>query len=276
MDPKIAEELLQIDDCYKSDTRHFIRFLSDRGLEIDFPGLEAYMRFLKDAGYAAETVNKRLQAAKNRLRLVFRKTEASMDVLGRYEMDRALKEIKGVKKNTKAVDTDKTLSLPEVRLLIDSEGIPERIRMFIRFLVSTGTRVSEATGIRLKDVKPEHGFVSIRIVGKGSKERYLKVPPKLIEQLHTVFHGAAYLFETKDGKIYSRQYVSDSIRLAGRAVLGRKISAHTLRHTFATIQIRKNRKVKALSTYLGHSSTSITQDMYVHEELDLEDLDLGI
>ena len=276
MDPKIAEELLQIDDCYKSDTRQFIRFLSDRGLEIDQAGLEAYMHFLKDAGYAAETINKRLQAAKNRLRLVFRKTDASMDVLGRYEMDRALKGIKGVKKNTKAVDTDKTLSLPEIRLLINSEGVPERIRMFIHFLVSTGTRVSEATGIRLQDVKPEHGFVSIRIVGKGSKERYLKVTPQLIEQIHAVFQGCIYLLERKIGKPYSRQYVSDSIRSAGRAVLKRKISAHTLRHTFATIQIQKNRKVKALSMYLGHYSTSITQDMYVHEELDLEDLDLGI
>lgn len=276
MDPQIAEELLQIDDCYKSDTRHLVRFLSDRNLELDYAGLEAYMKALKEAGYAAETINKRLQAAKNRFRLVFRKTDASMDVLGRFEMDRALKEIKGVKKNTKAVDTDKTLSLSEVKALISFEDVPERIRMFIRFLVSTGTRVSEVTGIRLQDVKPEHGFVSIRIVGKGSKERYLKVTPKLIEEVHGVFRGALYLFETKDGKRYTRQYVSDSIRSAGRTVLKRKISAHTLRHTFATIQIKKNRKVKALSMYLGHYSTSITQDMYVHEELDLEDLDLGI
>lgn len=274
MDANLLEELLQIDDCYKSDTRHFVRFLSDNGLSLDYDGLEAYMRALKEAGYAAQTINKRLQAAKNRLRLVFRKTGQSMDLLAGYQLDKALKNIKGMKKNTNAVDTDKTLSIVEIKLLLKSEMVPERIRMFIRFLASTGTRVSEATGIRLKDVKPEHGFVSIRIVGKGSKERDLKVLPKLVEDIHRVFGGEAYLFETTEKKQYARQYVSDSIRDAGRAVLKRKISAHTLRHTFATLQLQKNRKVKALSIYLGHSSTAITQDMYVHEELDMEDLNL--
>ncbi len=50
-------------------------------------------------------------------------------------------------------------------------------------------------------------------------------------------------------------------------MLNRDISAHKLRHSFATIKIAKTGKIKAVSEYLGHSSTSITLDMYVHEEL---------
>ncbi len=60
------------------------------------------------------------------------------------------------------------------------------------------------------------------------------------------------------------------------AARGRSDSFHTLRHTFATLQIRRTRKVKGVSLYLGHSSTPITQDMYVHEELDLNDLSLDL
>jgi integrase/recombinase XerD len=197
-------------------------------------------------------------------------------VLAEYELNRALKEIRGLKRNTRAVDASKTLSGEEIRILLRSKTTSERVKLFIEFLLTTGARISEATGIRLTDIRPEPGFSLVRLIGKGSKERTLKVRRELILRILKAFSGMMYLFETKAGNRYDSDYASAQIRLAGRTLLGRTISAHTMRHTFATNQIRKNRKVKALSTYLGHSSTSITQDMYVHEELDLEDLDLDI
>ncbi len=270
------QELLKIKDSYTEDTRHLIRFLDERNLELDYEGLRAYVAFLKGAGYAAATINKRISGAKNRLRLVFRKSAESMDVLSRYQMETVLKEIKGMKLSTKGVDIEKTLSLEEVKKLLGSESTPKRVRLFIEFLVVSGTRVSEMAGIRLAHLQEEKKYVSIRLVGKGNKERFLKVFPDVIRRIRTCFQGKTYLFETQENKKYRRQYISDAIARAGRTVLKRKISAHTLRHTFATLQIQKNRKVKALSIYLGHSSTSITQDMYVHEELDIDDLHLDL
>lgn len=265
-------ELLKIADSYTEDTRQLIRFLDQRKLELDYKGLRAYVDYLKGAGYAAATINKRISGAKNRLRLIFGKSPESMDVLSRYEMETVLKEIKGMKLTTKGVDIDKTLSLKEIKKLLRSGKTPERVKLFIEFLVATGTRVSEMAGIRLAHLKEEKEHVSMRLVGKGNKERFLKVFPDLVRRIRSCFEGKTYLFETQEGNVYRRQYISDSIALVGRQVLGRKISAHTLRHTFATLQIQKSRKVKAVSLYLGHSSTSITQDMYVHEELDMEDL----
>lgn len=276
MDAALREQLLALHDCYAEDTRSLVRFLDSHNLDLDLEGLEAYVAHLKERRYAASTINKRLQGAKNRLRLVFKQSGSALDILSRYQMETILKEIKGMKKNTKAVDVEKTLSLEEVRALLRSQAVPAYARLFTEFLVSTGVRISEATGIRLADLKDELGYVSVRIVGKGAKERYLKVAPKLIARIREHFGGATYLFETKAGHRYDREHVSKEIQQAGRALLRRNISAHTLRHTFATIQIRKNRKIKALSVYLGHASTSITQDMYVHEELDLEDLDMGL
>ena len=53
-------------------------------------------------------------------------------------------------------------------------------------------------------------------------------------------------------------------------VLGREISAHTLRHSWATEQIKRGQSLKAVSLYLGHASTSITADLYVHDTLDAD------
>ena len=64
-----------------------------------------------------------------------------------------------------------------------------------------------------------------------------------------------------------KQYVSDEIAKEGHRILKRKISAYVMRHSFATLSIRDGASVKAVSSYLGHSSTAITQDMYVHETL---------
>ncbi len=116
----------------------------------------------------------------------------------------------------------------------------------------------------------------MRILGKGQKERQVRVRRELVDRVRSCFHGKTFLFERRGGAQYTRQHVSRGIRAAGQVVLKRRISAHTLRHTFATLQIRKTHKVKGVSLYLGHSSTAITQDMYVHEELDLDELALDL
>ena len=268
-------ELLKIRDSYTEDTRHLITFLDEHGLELDPEGLRRYVAYLKSAGYKAATVNKRLAGAKNRLRILFKDSDKSMDILSRFQMESALKEVKGIKKGTRAIDSDRTLSIEEIRRLIHDKEIPLRIRLFIEFLVTTGARVSEMTAIGLSDVKHKPEYISIRVVGKGSKERFLKLRPALISRIRAEFKGGTWLFETRNAGPFSRQYVSWQIFQAGKKI-DRKISAHTLRHTFATIQIKKNRKVKAVSAYLGHASTAITLDMYVHEELDVDDLELGL
>lgn len=122
----------------------------------------------------------------------------------------------------------------------------------------------------------DRGVCAVRIRGKGQKERQVKVRRELVDRVRAAFRGKAFLFERPGGGPYSRQHVSREVHVAGQVVLKRRISAHTLRHTFATLQIRKTHKVKGVSLYLGHSSTAITQDMYVHEELDLKDLALNL
>lgn len=270
------QAMLAIQDAYTDDTRLFVRFLNRRKLSIGYDGLVAWAEHLRSSRYAAATINKRLAGAKNRLRLLFRDSPDSLDVLSRYRLDSLLKDIRGVKLNSREVDLEKVLSVAQLRRLVTSSKVGARTRLFIEFLAVTGLRVSELCRIRIRDVTTDHGVCTVRILGKGQKERQIKVRRELVDRVRASFDGKKLLFESPSGEQYTRQHVSESVRVAGELVLRRRISAHTLRHTFATLQIRRTRKVKGVSLYLGHSSTAITQDMYVHEELDIDDLALNL
>jgi integrase/recombinase XerD len=162
------------------------------------------------------------------------------------------------------------------------EAATARDRLLLRFLWVTGCRVSELTGARLDAIKAEGEIAFIRIIGKGSKERTLRIKISLLEEIRAEFKGSTFLFETafrtdKDGKTtggrpFSRVYVSTRVHDLCRRVLNRSLGSHSLRHSFATRKILAGKAVKAVSVYLGHSSTSITQDMYVSAELSDADL----
>jgi integrase len=78
--------------------------------------------------------------------------------------------------------------------------------------------------------------------------------------------------ELTGARPFSRVYVSTRIHKLALAVLGRGLGAHSLRHSFATRQIRRANKVQAVRAYFGHSSTAITMNYYVHERLDDDEL----
>src|SRR5690606_16130924 len=113
-----------------------------------------------------------------------------------------------------------------------------RLRLFIRTLYATGCRVSELCGIRLSDCEERGEAVKIRVLGKGRKERFVRIPSDLFKEARAVFGGQEWLFETSGGRPHRRCYVSDSIAALGRRVLDRKISAHVLRHSFATAHVK--------------------------------------
>jgi len=142
----------------------------------------------------------------------------------------------------------------------------------VEFLAQTGCRVSEALAARLDNVKKARGkeYHSVRVLGKRSKERVVMVDSGLIGRIRDYFAGTTYLFEHK-GKMYNRNFVSATIREAGRVYLNREISAHTFRHTFATLKL-KHHDAHAVGVYLGHASPATTLAMYSHNVLSWDDI----
>ena len=147
-------------------------------------------------------------------------------------------------------------------------GTSRRTSLFLWFLYNTGCRVAEMCSARLDRCEDLGDMVRLTITGKGNKERKIDIEKSLFEAIRAAFTGETYLFQTRGGKPYLATYVSYEITKAGKRILGRRISAHSMRHSFATLAIREGASIKAVSTYLGHSSTAITMDMYVHESLE--------
>lgn len=169
----------------------------------------------------------------------------------------------------------KALSIPEVTQLIES--IPDdetatvtdlRNRALVEFLYSTGARVSEVTGLDIDDVDREHNLVLLR--GKGGKERIVPVGSPAMVALDAWLtrgrptlvrsNSGPALFINSLGRRLSRQSAGNTLaELGERAGIKKKISPHTLRHSFGTHLIEGGADVRVVQELLGHASVTTTQ-----------------
>jgi site-specific recombinase XerD len=255
-------------DNYTFQIRDFVRFIRNNGFDVNIESIRAYFVRLNEENYTASTKRVKRQALKNRLKSM----TIGAPVEDAMKIDRLLKQLdddpatKAPKIQSHKIDRTRCLNGMEYKKLIQGAR-SDRQRRFVEFLYGTGARVSEMLGIKIRDIKSEGKMSRIRVMGKGKKERILIIPMVMLDRIRKTFQGGKYLFATSTGHPYNRSYVSNQIKKLGKHILHRNISAHTLRHSFATRMIQKTRKVQAVSQYLGHSSSSITLDMYVHEEL---------
>jgi len=171
-----------------------------------------------------------------------------------------------------------TLSLEDVEKLLSSpdESSPEGIRdkSMLEVLYATGIRVSELVELGLNDVNFDLGYIIA--YGKGSKQRIVpigeKAKIKLREYLDTSrpkllkSRTSPHLFVTRLGRKMTRQGFWKIIKAYSRkSGLTKKISPHTLRHSFATHLLERGADLRAIQVMLGHSDISTTQ-IYTHVE----------
>ncbi len=263
-----ARLLSRMKKQYQPEARKFLDFCQIHGFS-----METYTEFIEilDPIYSVSTVNKHIASCRALIRLMF--DSPDLTELQKWSLQKGLDRIKyrKIAKGEKAVRPDQILSRDEIdRLVAES---PERTGLLVRFLHATGLRISEACSVRLDRCKV-NGTVAIRILGKGSKERTVRVSRDLFKAIRKVYGGKVYLFETRSGNPVHDRNAAKEIRRLGEKILHKPITPHQFRHTFATEKIRESGKVQAVSEYLGHSSPSTTLALYVHEILD--DHDLGI
>jgi integrase len=258
-------------DTYGYHVRDFTTWLRNTGGELDRQAVIDYFMHLGRSDFAAGTVRVKRQAVKKRLRQLARAGGLGSDLSA--NVDQFLKDIdrEGATKapsiQPAPIERSKYLTADEYERVVAACRGP-RQTMLIRFLWATGCRVSEMLGIRRSDWKVEEERVLIKVTGKGNKERVVRIPRALFDQIRDVFRGELYLFETANGRPYHRSYVSNQIAKVTARAIGRSVRAHALRHSFATRQIKRTGKIEAVSRYLGHSSPAITMSFYVHESLD--------
>lgn len=179
----------------------------------------------------------------------------------------------------------KFLSPGEVsRLLGAVEGrSPEHVRRsraIIAFLYGSGCRISEVLTLRLDAVEFDPGGIpqTIRVLGKGDKERTIHLSPTAVRALGEWLklktleaedgpYVFSYLTGTRRGEPISAQTVERAVKEAGkRAKLpAERCTPHKLRHSHATALMKAGRKLEEVQEILGHESIATTR-MYAHLE----------
>ncbi len=168
------------------------------------------------------------------------------------------------------------LSVDEVSRLLaapdTSRSAGSRDAAMLELLYAAGLRVSELVNLKLQDVNLEAGFV--RVLGKGSRERVVPIGMHAKNKINSYIENSRkqilkrqlspYLFVSRGTRPITRQGFWKLLRrYATRVGLTKKVTPHSLRHSFATHLLERGADLRAVQVMLGHVDISTTQ-IYTH------------
>ena len=177
--------------------------------------------------------------------------------------------------------------LPEVLDLVEIENMlsaidhstpdGQRNRAIIEIMYSSGLRVSEVINLKMNSLYRDIAF--LKILGKGNKERLVPIGKTALKYLDIYLHEIRpvfssnpeyehFTFLSRRGKPLSRVMIFHIIKdLAKKAGIGKNVSPHTFRHSFATHLIEGGADLRAVQEMLGHESITTTE-IYTHIDRD--------
>ena len=152
-----------------------------------------------------------------------------------------------------------------VRFLEAVEGLRNRIALTTAY--AAGLRVREVTRLRIASIDSARMLIHIEM-GKGGKERYAMLSPRLLYILRTYWRRArpsVWLFQGQEpGNHVSTGALQDACRRARKqARIDKPVTAHTLRHSFATHLLEAGVDIRIIQALLGHADLSSTT-RYAH------------
>ena len=173
----------------------------------------------------------------------------------------------------KSLIKDKILSEEEINILLNTfdtnDDIGRRDKIMAEVIYCTGIRINELINLELADYMEEEKFLFIKN-GKGKKDRLiplgesvigiLSVYVKVIRKNLLKINKNRYLFISARGRKMEKQQITRKIRkYAEKAGIKKKVTAHVLRHSFATHLLNGGADVRKIQLLLGHSSIKSTQ-----------------
>jgi integrase/recombinase XerD len=263
--------------AYKNDLSQFSEFLESSGFRSALTGVSgatiiAFVEQLRQKGYKDATVARKVAAVKSFFGFLAAEGMVAQDPTEQLKSPQVGKSL------------PHSLSIAEVDELLEQPArktTPEgqRDKAMLELLYATGLRVTELVSLDRDDVALESVPVTVRCTGKGDRERILPLTQRSVEELrqyifkirprlvrsrsekdpHTgrVRHP---LFVNRRGERLTRQGFWLILKnYAIEAKLDRKITPHTLRHTYATHMLSGGMPLRNVQDALGHASISTTQ-----------------
>ncbi|KPK41562.1 MAG: recombinase XerD [Omnitrophica WOR_2 bacterium SM23_29] len=255
-------------ESYGRDLNKYISFLKSNAIEplnnIKRQDIQNFLMYLKEKGLNASSIARNLVAIKIFHRFLVSQRYIKEDVTFVLEAPKLWKTLPEV---LDLSEVEALLGKPNIR---DRQG--QRDKAALELMYATGMRVSELVNLKLNDLNLDVGFV--KCLGKGHKERIIPVGRKAKEALKKYLEKARpkfikrgeanALFLTRLGRRMTRQSFWLMIKHYVRnARIKKRVTPHTLRHSFATHLLQRGADLRIVQELLGHANISTTQ-IYTH------------
>jgi len=255
-------------ESYLRDLRRFAIWVVAKGAAE--PGavsrklVREFVFALKDLGLAAASIRRQASALRTYYGFLLAEGKVELDPSDRLEMPRRGRTLPDV------------LSVTEMEALLTAPGVEEplawRDRALLELGYGAGLRVSELCGLTLHNLLLSEGLV--RVFGKGSKERLVPIGRNVIGSVSVYLHqlrpdldrgrGRDRVLLNGRGEPLSRVGAWGIVKRSARAAgIRKRVTTHTLRHSFATHLLEGGADLRAVQEMLGHADLSTTQ-IYTH------------
>lgn len=247
--------------AYRRDLCQFRDWLKKEFLQVDSALIGNYLATLREKGNKSRTLNRKLSVMRMFYKFLY--TEGKTDH----------NPVEGVSSPRLGRKIPSFLSEKEVEALLEAPPIDEqygsRDRAILEVVYGAGLRISELINLNLTDLNLKGGWV--KVLGKGSKERIVPLGREACRWVRIYLRKRRIettdklsLFCNRYGKRLSRQACWKIIKkYSQKAGITKKISPHTLRHSFATHLLSRDADLRFVQELLGHTNISTTQ-IYTH------------
>lgn len=254
---------------YAVDLAQFLQFIRGKGVrewrDIDFGHIRGYLADMKTKGYSRATVVRKIASLRSLFKFLTRTEVLSKNpLLG----------LRNPKKEKKLPHFLYRREIEELLALPSSSPTGLRDRAIMEILYGAGIRVSELTGLDLADLDLSRGY--LLVYGKGAKERLAPLGEKGCRALRNYLargrphllspqqpRETAVFLNSRGGRLTERSVRRILDGYVKRAAVGKRVSPHTLRHTYATHLLEAGADLRVVQELLGHASISTTQ-IYTH------------
>jgi integrase/recombinase XerC len=261
--------------AYKSDIEQFIQYLNREYTITDFNQVKSsYIRswivYLMDAGDTARTINRKLSSLKSYSRFLKKKNKLKINPFSKVLAPKTKKKLPEF---IDEVQIDRMFDPIEGEETF--EGL--RDRLVVEILYSSGIRRSELITLEIGNI--DFFNKTIKVIGKGNKERIIPIGENLIQTIKRYLELKSAYF--RDGEVnhmvllvtnrgqalYPKMVYNIVHSILNRVTTLQKKSPHVLRHTFATHLLANGAPLNAIKELLGHASLNATQ-VYTHNNIE--------
>ena len=252
-------------DAYISDLKNYEYFITTYRNKVDvkeifLEDIRKYLASLKRKHLTVSTLSRNITSIKTFHRFLMKEKFIDYNYANTIQAPKKVKNLPAV------------LSIKEIDDIIASieETSPEQIRnkTMVILAYSCGLRVSELVNLRMNDLRISKRYLNF--VGKGNKERIVPISNEAIKYIELYFeksrpffnksNNLEYIFLTKQAKQMSRENFSIIFKkICINAGIKKKVSPHTLRHSFATHLLDQGLDLRLIQELLGHSDISTTE-----------------